>query len=418
MYVALKLFLKIYAMITFKLMVRKEQMKADRTWTVFVQMIYKRKRKFLPTSMSVTKKDLTPSFKIKNAQILDRGEDLIREYKKRAQSLNLEFNDWDIDALTKQLTKKSDTGLSFTAYADKWISETKIKGYRNYQSAVNTLKHFLKKDDVLFSDITVNTMKAFENYLAGKMRAQSLYTNCIVRLFNDARDYYNDEDNDIIRIKHSLKKYTSPKQNVAEKRALTLDEIISIIKLPYQNSITRNGDVCRRDMAKDCFVLSFCLMGMNSADLYNATEYDGETITYERTKTKGRRPDNARISVRVHPFVHALLEKYRGRSSVFNFRQRYSSAADFNRALNIGLKDISRETGISHLQFYAARHSMATIAVNNAGISKYIVNDMLNHVEPSMKITDLYIKKDFTAINEANFKLIDYVLNTMNTDTL
>lgn len=102
---------------------------------------------------------------------------------------------------------------------------------------------------------------------------------------------------------------------------------------------------------------------------------------------------------------------------MFNFRQRYSSAADFNRALNLGLKDISHETGISHLQFYAARHSMATIAVNNVGISKYVVNDMLNHVEPSMKITDLYIKKDFTAINEANFKLIDYVLNAINAST-
>lgn len=65
------------------------------------------------------------------------------------------------------------------------------------------------------------------------------------------------------------------------------------------------------------------------------------------------------------------------------------------------------------MQFYAARHSMATIAVNNVGISKHIVNDMLNHVESSMKITDLYIKKDFTAINEANFRLIDYVLQSV-----
>lgn len=405
-------------MATFKALVKKEKMRKDKTWKVLIRFTHGLKVAYLPTTMYANKRDLTSSFKIKNQDILDKCDELIKVYRKKLSDLNLEINNMPFNEVVAYLKEKNtNTGLSFTAYADKWISETKIKGYRNYQSAVNALKHFLKKDDVLFSDITVNTMKAFEDYLAGKMRAQSLYTNCIVRLFNDARDYYNDEDNDIIRIKHSLKKYTSPKQNVAEKRALTLDEIISIIKLPYQNSVTRNGDVCRRDMAKDCFVLSFCLMGMNSADLYNATEYDGETITYERTKTKDRRPDNARISVRVHSFVHVLLEKYRGHSSVFNFRQRYSSAADFNRALNLGLKDISHETGISHLQFYAARHSMATIAVNNVGISKYVVNDMLNHVEPSMKITDLYIKKDFTAINEANFKLIDYVLDAMDTGT-
>ena len=34
---------------------------------------------------------------------------------------------------------------------------------------------------------------------------------------------------------------------------------------------------------------------------------------------------------------------------------------------------------------------------------------MLCHTESSMRVTDLYIKKDFTPINEANFKLIDYM---------
>ncbi len=34
---------------------------------------------------------------------------------------------------------------------------------------------------------------------------------------------------------------------------------------------------------------------------------------------------------------------------------------------------------------------------------------MLCHVDERMRITNLYIKKDFSAINEANAKLIDYV---------
>lgn len=34
---------------------------------------------------------------------------------------------------------------------------------------------------------------------------------------------------------------------------------------------------------------------------------------------------------------------------------------------------------------------------------------MLCHTDSSMKVTDLYIQKDFTPINEANFKLIEYV---------
>ena len=200
---------------------------------------------------------------------------------------------------------------------------------------------------------------------------------------------------------------------MAQKRALSVSDIISIINLPYLDTPTSEGCPCRRDMAKDCFVMSFCLMGMNSVDMYNAKDFDGETLTYERTKTKDRRSDNALIAVKVHPFIRQQIEKYKGKDYLFTFRKRYSSASDFNRSLNIGLKDIGRELNIDNLQFYSARHSMATIAVNDVGISKYVVNDMLNHVEPSMKVTDLYIKKDFTAINEANFRFIDYIVKML-----
>ena len=150
---------------------------------------------------------------------------------------------------------------------------------------------------------------------------------------------------------------------------------------------------------------------MNSADLYNATDYDGEYITYCRTKTKGCRNDHAKMVVRVHPMIKDLIEKYRGEERVFNFHERFSSMADLNRSINIGLKEIGKELGIENLQFYSARHSMATIAINDVRIDKWTVNEMLCHTDLSMKVTDLYIKKDFTPINEANFKLLEYMFS-------
>ena len=43
---------------------------------------------------------------------------------------------------------------------------------------------------------------------------------------------------------------------------------------------------CRYNLAKDCFILSFCLMGINSADPYNTTEMNGNTITYLQNQNK------------------------------------------------------------------------------------------------------------------------------------
>lgn len=306
-------------------------------------------------------------------------------------------------------SKEDKSGIDFIAFSRKWCaSHTEIKGIKNYISALNSFCTFFGRESILCNEITVQKLKEFEEYLSDKKRAQSLYPTSIVRLFMEARDYYNDEDNDVIRIKQNLSKYKPKQQNVSEKRALTIGEIKTIFALPYSGTMIK-GLTCRRDLAKDCFMLSFCLMGMNSADLYNANEFDGEYITYYRTKTRDRRHDNAKMIVRVHPIIMPLIEKYRGENRVFNFYERFSSMADLNRAINIGLKDIGREIGIENLQFYSARHSMATIAINDVRINKYIVNEMLCHVDSSMRITDLYIKKDFTPINDANFKLLDYV---------
>lgn len=80
------------------------------------------------------------------------------------------------------------------------------------------------------------------------------------------------EDNDIIRIKQNLSKFKPKQQNVAEKRPLSEDMIKAIFNLPYDGKKVR-GYASRHDLAKDCFILSFCLMGINSADLYNTTEF-------------------------------------------------------------------------------------------------------------------------------------------------
>ena len=397
-------------MATFKAIIKKGNKRADGTWNVVIRFTHNSKVRFIPTTMYVTKKDITASFKIKNANILDRCNDIIKKYRSRLSELSLEFNDIDIDTIVSYIRqKKENKGVSFTIFAAKWIEESTIKGIKNYKTALNALCSFVGRDNILCEEINVKTMKAFENALKDRPRAQSLYPNCIKTIFNAAKEYYNDEDNDIIRIKHSLDKYKPVEQNIAEKRALDVETIRDIFVLPYDN-IRVKGKSSRHDLALDCFRLSFCLMGMNSADLYYADKLEDNVIIYDRMKTKDRRRDKAEIQVKITDYIKPLIEKYKGKERVFNFYERFATMESFNRAINLGLKEIGKELGIERLQFYAARHSMATISVNDVKISKYIVNDMLNHADQSLRVTELYIKRDFNTINEANVKLLDYVL--------
>ena len=395
-------------MITFKYLVRKDKKRADGTWNVCIRVTYDRKVRYLQTAMYVTKKDLTPKFAIKNYQVIDRCEMLVATYRKRAMELDLELNRLSMDTVMERLMRKGEiVGETFTNFALRWIADCKLKGAKNYECALHALQRYFRRDVILFTDVTVNTMKGFERFLDSKPRAQSQYTTAIMKIFNDAREYYNDDDSGEMLIKHTLRKYRAPKQNVAKKRALTLEQVRAIFGLPYTGMPRGN----RRDLVLDCFRLSFLLMGMNAVDLYNACCMEDGMIIYYRTKTKDRRSDRAEMRVRIHPAAEQYIRKYAGDDGhVFNFCKRFSTPSDFTRSLNVGLKAIGQEIGVEGLQFYAARHSMATIAVNDARINKYIVNDMLCHVDPAMHVTDLYIKKDFEPMNEANFHLIDFVL--------
>lgn len=398
-------------MATIKTTIKKNEKRTDGTWNVVVRITHNRKSAYLRTSLFVSKSDLTTTFKIKNARILDKCREIENNLRGKLSELNLEITELDLSQILNYLEKtKSHGSIDFIAFCRKWIEKHQnLKGIKNYVSAINSFTTFFGREKIFCDEVTSKVLKQFESELAEKKRAQSMYPSAILRLFNEARDFYNDDEIGISKIKHIIR-YKPQKQNVATKRSISEDLIRQIFALPYNNTKVK-GYTSRRDLAKDCFMLSFCLMGINSVDLFFAKDFDGEQITYYRTKTTERRHnDKAKMVVRVHPFIRPVFDKYyKGGEYVFNFHERFSDEKQLNRAINLGLKEIAKEIGIENLQFYSARHSFATIAVNKAMINKYVVNDMLCHVDKSMKVTELYIEKDFSVINKANSKLIEYM---------
>lgn len=59
-----------------------------------------------------------------------------------------------------------------------------------------------------------------------------------------------------------------------------------------------------------------------------------------------------------------------------------------------------------YLTFYSARHTWATLAYS-AGVDKSIINDCLCHIDESMRVTDIYIAKDWERLWKANEKVLD-----------
>lgn len=422
---------KVIIMLTIHPEVIKSSLRTDNTYNVKLRFTLNRKTKRLSTNLFVKPKELTRSLKFKEgSQIKHQVNELVTFYREKCFNMKVEQDNLSLEDIFNRFEeeKGKNRKIDFIEFSQRWIDTTKSKGKMNYQSALNSFKKFLNADTLDIRDFNKDILVKFVTYLEtnrvakekklqkeGKRipshRAPSLYIGSLRHLFREAQLHYNDYDKNIICIPHDpFRAFKAPKQEGSRKRALPADVIKNIWALPYQQNQSAKR-TNRFNLAKDCFILSFCLIGMNSADLYNATTLSENLIIYNRTKTKDRRTDKALMKVQIPEIIKPLLKKYEDKSGkrIFNFHKLYVDSIGFNRALNLGLKEIGKILNIEDLEFYAARHSWATIAVNKVKIDKYTVHSALNHVDESMKVTDIYIDRDFSIENEANSKVIQYV---------
>ena len=419
-------------MLTIKAEIKRSELKADGTYNVKIRFTLDRKVKRLSTNLFVTQQDLTKSLKFKEDTSIKREIDrLVLYYREQCLKLQLDQNHYSLDEIIEFLNgeQEKQQTIDFIKFSREWIASTTIKGAPNYTTAINALVRFVGKEELDINLITLDFLEQFKAFLIGERDARtkklmqqgkrvtsnrtlSLYLVSIKKLFNEAKRKFNKKDKNLILIPNSpFEDFKIPKQEATRKRAIPADIIKKVWKLPYKDMKKGYKSTCRYNLAKDCFILSFCLMGINSADLYNATKMRGNTIIYNRTKTKAHRLDGAKMMVDIPKIVQPLIDKYKDSTGkrLFNFYQYYGDEKTFNKAINSGLKEIGSILEVDDLEYYAARHSWATIALNKVGIDKYIVHAALNHIDDSMKVTDIYIERDFVNENKANAKVVKYV---------
>lgn len=419
-------------MLTIKAEIKRSELKVDGTYNVKIRFTLDRKVKRLSTNLFVTQQDLTKSLKFKEDTPIKREIDrLVLYYREQCLKLQLDRNHYSLDEIVEFLNgeQEKQQTIDFIKFSREWIASATIKGAPNYTTAINALVRFVGKEELDINLITLDFLEQFKAFLIGERDARtkklmqqgkrvtsnrtlSLYLVSIKKLFNEAKRKFNKKDKNLILIPNSpFEDFKIPKQEATRKRAIPADIIKKVWKLPYKDMKKGYKSTCRYNLAKDCFILSFCLMGINSADLYNATEMRGNTIIYNRTKTKARRLDGAKMMVDIPKIVQPLIDKYKDSTGkrLFNFYQYYGDEKTFNKAINCGLKEIGAILEVDDLEYYAARHSWATIALNKVGIDKYIVHAALNHIDDSMKVTDIYIERDFVNENKANTKVVKYV---------
>lgn len=427
---------------TFKISVLKHQKRQDNKFPVSIRMTFKRSTSYLKTEFYVTEKQISRDFTIRDAKLREKLNDIIFRYEKIiVERLGNNINLYDATELKNYLLRNTIGGttneIDFVQFSETYIEKIKSQQHsraRRVRTSLSALVDYFGRDTIKIIEINSRMLSDFEAFLRqnrtvvrknqfgndvtvekpGITSSIRDYMADIRMLFNQAVDKYNDEDKGELLITHNpFKKYVMPRIKDPKKRSLTPDMIGKILNMT-DLSLPGTHGINRAELGRDVFALIFYFAGINTVDLYNATSLMDGRLTYNRSKTKDRRMDEALISLKVQPEAEVLIAKYRDKtgSRVFNFYQSYASFETFNANVNKGLKYVQSHLELTlPLTTYSARHSWATIGRNQCGISKDDIHQALNHADAKMKVTDKYIDVDWTIIDRANRTVIDYVNN-------
>jgi integrase len=167
-------------------------------------------------------------------------------------------------------------------------------------------------------------------------------------------------------------------------------------------------------------LLMFYLIGIEAKDLFYLKKPINGRVSYTRFKT-GRE-----LSIKLEPEAIEIINRYPGEKLLLNVSERFALHKNFFRAVNNHLsgENSHKIEGVfpklkiaKHPTTKWARHSWATIARNECKISKDDVALCLGHEDEDNNVTDMYIKYDYSIIDESNRKVLDIIkLNCSSVD--
>jgi len=299
--------------------------------------------------------------------------------------------------------KREESAHTFLNWFRRFAELKDNKGTRRVYE--HTISRMIAFDNSLarrrFEDINLGWLTDFEAFCAktASKNARNIHLRNIRAVFNNAID-------NEITTAYPFRRFKI-RPETTRKRSLSVDELRRFISMEVEDY---------QQFYKDMFLLSFCLIGINAADLARLTEITSDgRIRYTRAKT------HREYSIKVEPEALNIIEKYRGRKGLLCIADRWSDHRNFLHQFNKALKNMGsvervgrggkkvRSPAFPELSSYWCRHTWATIAYNDCGVPEDIIGQALGHAS-THTTTSIYINRSDKLVDEANRRVLDWVL--------
>lgn len=265
----------------------------------------------------------------------------------------------------------------------------RVQSFAQTRPAQRTREIYLNTAKIIarvMGDIALDDLnKQWLTKLDRRLAADGIAVNTRAIHFRNIRAVINDAIDNELTTNYPFRRFSIKKEETAH-RALGIDDLRRIINVGEWHT--------------DMFCLSFLLIGINAADLYELTagNIDGDRLVYRRQKT------HRLISIRLEPEALSIIERNRGKRTLLNIADRYSNAHNFTIAMS---KHMQRHhEGIT---LYWARHTWATVAFS-LGIPMDTISRALGHsFSTGAAVTAVYVRTDTADIDAAARRVVDYV---------
>lgn len=385
--------------------------KKDGTCPLYIRISYNRKVQLIHTDMFASPDEFSSgrftrfasnstAKNAKLAKIVSQCEEevLLLERTGRIPAMTLKEL---TDRLTCVVTGKEEKSKLFTDYINEYIARgMKSNTAATYMQTRTKIEQYDRT--ATFETMTKKWLEQFDRYLelgGMKTNSRSIHMRNIRTVFN----YAIDEEYTSL---YPFRKFKIEKEETA-KRCLTVEQLRELkdfdcegYQIPY----------------RDIFMLMFYLIGINAIDLFEAkrSQIRNGRLEYRRAKT------NKLYSIKIQPEAQEIIDKYAGKDYLLNFMENLKGTNyhQFLYAVNRGLRKIGdfhienlkkvRTPIAPDISTYWSRHTWATIAAE-LDIPKETISEALGH-EIGSRVTSVYIKFNQKKVDEANRKVIDYVL--------
>lgn len=299
----------------------------------------------------------------------------------------------------------------FRSYANTRKAERTRDIYNETLKKINRFD--TKASRLTFDDINKSWLDRFESYLVNN---EHLATNTIAIHLRNIRAVVNSAIDDEVTTTYAFRK-KKIRHAVTPKRSLTVERIRELWNYPVEPFQQKYVDI---------FKLVFFLIGINVVDLCKLTSANivDNRLEYIRSKT-GRF-----YSIRLEPEALEILGRYKGKGLLLSLAENCKHYRTFSHSLDRGLKNIGpasmvadrkwhrgshkhkthvkRSSAFPGISIYWARHTWATLAAE-IDIPDATISAALGHGHGD-KTTAIYVNFRQRKVDEANRRVIDYVL--------